>query len=497
MEAAISAILGELASRSMSFLVDKYLKRTVAPSKEESVNNLQRLLLRVRVIVEEAEERRITNQAMLHQLSILRKEMYRGYYTLDTCRSQGAAAAIDDQVSRHAFTLSKSNSAKRVCFYSGRSQSVNELQQVLRSLEAIITDVNEFVLFLGSCPRLCRQPYSVYLVLDKCMFGRQVEMERVISFLLQPECHGTQKPCVLPIIGRARAGKTTLVEHACNDERVRAHFSQIVFFTQGDLEDGSLEETLRDGGVVRYQNRGALDAERVLIIAELGGGRYSKRLEENINEDLLGKLYEIRIASGSKIIVTSRSDKIASFGRTEPPLKLEFLTQEAYWYLFKAYAFGSSTDAADHPKLVSIAMEMSRECGGCFLAANIFPRLLRSNPCPRFGSSVLAAIKRLKRNHYLYTAADHRADYQEPALCNPRVSPNCMVLDDYEIPDSVHSSTAPRLSVLDVLFGSARPRGRFDALAWKSQVPPHYSYIYSCEIQRPKCKVVRKKRTGG
>jgi hypothetical protein len=272
---------------------------------------------------------------------------------------------------------------------------------------------------------------------------------------------------------------------------VRAHFSQIVFFTQGDLEDGSLEETLRDGGVVRYQNRAVTDAGRVLIIAELGGGRYSKRLEENINEALLGKLYKIRVASGSKIIVTSRSDKIASFGCTEPPLKLEFLTQEAYWYLFKVYAFGSM-DLADHPKLASIAMDMCRECGGCFLAANIFPRLLRSNPCPRFGNSILAAIKGLKRNHYLYTAANH----QKPAVCNPRITPSFMVLDDYEIPDSVDTSAAPRLKVLDVLFGSARPRGRFDALAWKSQIPPHYSYIYSGEIQRSKCKVVRSKRIG-
>ncbi|KAM0892079.1 hypothetical protein ACQ4PT_025977 [Festuca glaucescens] len=487
MEATISAILGELASRSISFLVDKCLKRTSAPTEEESANSLQRLLLQVRVIVEEAEERLITNQAMLHQLSILRSEMYRGYYTLDKCR---CAAATDDQVS-HAFTLSTSNPAKRVCFHSGSSQSVKELQQVLSSLEAMVTDLNECVVFLGGCPRLCRQPYSMHLILDKSMFGRQVEMERVTSFLLQPASHGTQKPCVLPIIGRARAGKSTLVEHACNDERVRAHFSQIVFFTQGDLEDGSLEETLRDGGAVRYRNRKAIDAGRVLIIAELGGGRYSKRLEENINEGLLGKLYNIRVASGSKIIVTSRTDKIVSIGRTEPPLKLEFLSQEAYWYLFKVYAFGG-TDLADHPKLASIAMDKSRECGGCFLAANIFPRLLRSNPCPRFGSSVLAALKGLKRNHYLYTGANH----QEPALCNPRVAPSFMVLDDYEIPDSVDSSAAPRLSMLDVLFGSARPRGRFDALAWKSQIPPHYSYIYSCEIRRAKCKVVRKKNIG-
>jgi hypothetical protein len=185
MEATISAILGELASRSVSFLVDKYLKRAAAPTEEESASSLQRLLLRVRVIVEEAEERRITNQAMLYQLSVLRKEMYRGYYTLDMCRCRGGAD--EDQVSRHAFTLSTiSNPAKRLCFHGGSSQStVKELQQVLGSLEAVVSDLNEFVVLLGSCPRLCRQPYSMHLILDRCMFGRQVEMERVISFLLQ------------------------------------------------------------------------------------------------------------------------------------------------------------------------------------------------------------------------------------------------------------------------------------------------------------------------
>nr|XP_051206054.1 uncharacterized protein LOC127321048 [Lolium perenne] len=268
---------------------------------------------------------------MLHQLSILGREMYRGYYTLDTCR---CAAANDDQWQQPE------------CEGAAAGPS---------SLEAMVTDLNG-----------------------------------------KPWYTKTMRPA---IIGRARAGKSTLVEHACNDERVRAHFSQIVFFTQGDLEDGSLEETLRDGGAVRF---------------------------------------------------SEPSDRIVSIGRTEPPLKLEFLTQEAYWYLFKVYAFGG-TDLADHPKLASIAMDMSRECRGCFLAANIFPRLLRSNPCPQFGSSVLAALKGLKRNHYLYTAADH----QEPALCNPKVTPSFMVLDDYEIPDSVDNSAAPGTIAREKLLGLA------------------------------------------
>ncbi|KAF0910830.1 hypothetical protein E2562_027743 [Oryza meyeriana var. granulata] len=91
MEAAISAILTELAGRSISFLVGKYLKQQQqqpAPSDNKTLDNLQRLLLRFRVIVDEAEARCITNQAMLLQLGILRKEMFIGYYMLDTFRGR-------------------------------------------------------------------------------------------------------------------------------------------------------------------------------------------------------------------------------------------------------------------------------------------------------------------------------------------------------------------------------------------------------------------------
>ncbi|XP_066395934.1 uncharacterized protein [Miscanthus floridulus] len=85
-----SSILSELTSRSISFLIDKCLRQTSPPTVEETLSNLQRLLFRVQVIVEEADERHISNHAMLRQLSQIRKEMYRGYHSLDTFRCRGA-----------------------------------------------------------------------------------------------------------------------------------------------------------------------------------------------------------------------------------------------------------------------------------------------------------------------------------------------------------------------------------------------------------------------
>uniref|UniRef100_A0A0D9WUW5 Rx N-terminal domain-containing protein n=1 Tax=Leersia perrieri TaxID=77586 RepID=A0A0D9WUW5_9ORYZ len=220
METILSAILGDITSRSMSFLINKCSKPKVSNMEER----LQRLLLRVLIVVEEAEHRLITNQGMLLQLNILRKEMYRGYYTLDSFRCHGHEeedSAKDVEVNSF-FSQSKFNPAKRVRFCRVKGQSLQgHLQQVLGSVQVTVEDMSELVMLLNSCPRLCRQPYSMYLLLDKCLFGRQMEMEHIMNFLLKEDATGNGSPGILPIIGPAKVGKSTLIEHACGDEKVR------------------------------------------------------------------------------------------------------------------------------------------------------------------------------------------------------------------------------------------------------------------------------------
>jgi hypothetical protein len=323
--------------------------------------------------------------------------MYRGYYTLDvfSCRTHGEDRTKDHQVN-NSFALSVFNPAKRVRFCSGNSEDAAQaelLEHVLGSIRNTIEDVSEFVMFLCRCPRLHRQPYNMYLLLDKCMFGRQMEMEHIMNFLLQAERapSAAENPSVLPIIGPMRVGKSTLIEHACNDERVRNHFSQILCFSGDDLKDASLE-TLRDGGRIKHQNCG-MGNGRTLIIIEL---------VLDIDESVWKRLYSAAkscIVSGSKIIVASRSDKIASFGTTQP-IRLHFFTEEAYWYFFKVRTFGS-TRVEDHPKLAAMAMEMARLMDRCFMGAAIFSGLLKANFSPRFWSMALATLRNIKQKEHL------------------------------------------------------------------------------------------------
>lgn len=94
----------------------------------------------------------------------------------------------------------------------------------------------------------------------------------------------------------------------------------------------------------------------MLVIVELVG---------DVDEDAWRKLYVASGActtSGSKIKITSRSDKFAKLGTTQA-LELKYLPREAYWYFFKVLTFGSM-DSEEHPKLASTAMEIALELPG-------------------------------------------------------------------------------------------------------------------------------------
>lgn len=181
--------------------------------------------------MDEAEGRHITNQGMLRQLSMLRDAMYRGFYVLDTFKYRAFEGNKDEdhQVASHSKALSKFNHTKWICLFSSSSTKTSqelEVEEVLDSLRTMIIDVSESVMFLTTYPRLHRQPYSMHTLMEKCMFGRQMEMELVINFLLHTQpCSSSSldKFDVLSIVGPARSGKSTLVFHVCNNERVRGN----------------------------------------------------------------------------------------------------------------------------------------------------------------------------------------------------------------------------------------------------------------------------------
>ncbi|CAM0908365.1 unnamed protein product [Alopecurus aequalis] len=461
MEVAISAVTGELVSRFISFLMNKYHSSSHAQSKEEKlVERLQHLLLRAGTVIEEADGRYITNSGMMMQLKMLSESMYRGYRVLDNMMYRTLQDKGVDEVSND------SSSSLYLAFPLKRSRKMTDKDDekamhlcAMESLEIAVANMAEFIMLLGGCERMSRRPYDVYLYTDNFMFSRHAEKQRLFSFLLQhnhPPSDGA--PAVLPIIGGAAVGKKTLVAHACGDERVRSRFSSVLHL---------------NGQNLMRIDKGRPVFGTMLIIIEFSS---------DISDDGWKKCHSFykRMGRGSKIIIVSRLTRLARFGSVKP-IFLSPLSYDELRYLFKKLAFGS-IDPAQHPRLLQIAddfTEVLHSTEGSLITTNTFADVFRSNLNVQFWRCILdRRIRVVKRNLSKYGVhptilidQGHPVDITDYAF-------HPLSMTRYKINDSINKET-PSVKFGELVADpSIRPKQIFILITWESRIPPHNSFSY-------------------
>ncbi|CAL5034368.1 unnamed protein product [Urochloa decumbens] len=484
MEIFISAALGELVTRSISFFISKSSKPTVLDMED----TLQRALRRAHVIIEEATGRHITNQAMLQQVDMLRDAMHHGSYILDTFAYQFYDKKAKDQVLSHSFSLPKVKFFKGICSSNTNTLHSQQLEDALDNLSSMILDMKDLVVFLMGYPHLYRQPYSMHLLLGNCMFNRQIETELVVNFLLDRQPHDSLQLDVLPIVGPAKVGKSTLVAHVCKNERVRDHFSEIFFLRDHDFIDDDLN-ILIEALVVKRQNSisNSNKDKGWLVIVDLVC---------DLNEDAWNMLYSSckqLIPSTSKIIIANQSANITKFGTTRA-LNMKYLSVEAFWYFFKTIAFGSM-DPKMHPRFAHVAMEIAKLLGRGFVGANNVACLLRDNFDICFWCKVLDFWKGFVHKHVSKFGV-HPIDLMNKHKL-VRIGRMAKPFEDLvyygETQRSSHEEV-PKITLDNVIYGSVEALGKSEFLAWISPMPPYYSHVVTCEVQELKCRAANKRK---
>ncbi|XP_058079923.1 putative disease resistance protein RGA3 [Magnolia sinica] len=185
---------------------------------------------------------------------------------------------------------------------------------------------------------------------------------------------------VIPIVGMGGLGKTTLAQLAFNDERAVKHFELSMWVCVSD--DFSVSRVTKDILESASDNKCDLqnmDQLQRHLREKLSGKKFLLVLddvwEENSeNWDQLKQLLRGG-ARGSKIIVTTRSKKVASIMGTIPSLHLTTLSEADCWSLFKQRAFVHGRQ--EHPNLVMHGKEIVKKCGGVPLAAKTLGSLMR------------------------------------------------------------------------------------------------------------------------
>uniref|UniRef100_R7WDU3 Rx N-terminal domain-containing protein n=1 Tax=Aegilops tauschii TaxID=37682 RepID=R7WDU3_AEGTA len=221
-EAIVSGVVGDMIGRAMSLLAGQLLDQQPERSVEAKLRRLRRLLVKVERAADAAGARRIPSRALLSWLAEIVDGAYRGRYLLDAFPVPSGAGDQDDghagnnkvvPLARSFSMPSSFNPAKRLrvaamkLLLGDGDGSADELDGV--------SGLTEFVMLLQMCPPALHRPLATSIYADSQMFGRHVERRRVLEFLLHDdEGEPTLAELgVLPIIGSAGLGKTTLEQH--------------------------------------------------------------------------------------------------------------------------------------------------------------------------------------------------------------------------------------------------------------------------------------------
>ncbi|KAM0931133.1 hypothetical protein ACQ4PT_000527 [Festuca glaucescens] len=361
-EVLFSAVVGDMVGRVISLLASR-CRNSNQESAMAKLQKIRRMLVRIHSVVEEAKGRHIRNHVALDWLSDLDDGVWQGRYLLDTVRCRETEHEEDGHVDGE------------------------EIDRVLESLQGMSGDLREFLMLLQGCKRI-RRPLATNIFVDNGqMFGRHVERERIINFLLHDDYSPSpskEKLPLLPIVGDIGVGKTTLVQHVCDDARLRSRFPLIMLFNFSSTYAIALGEAavvLKSKHVIGGSRNlkhplhvlnEDLRSKRFLMVFEDVDMHKKKMLEELLPSLRHGK-------QGSKIIVTTNNMRVAASMGTVAPIRLKVLPHPEYWFFFKAHAF-AATDVEENPRLLAVGRAIARKLNGSFFGAKIVGGVLRAHP---------------------------------------------------------------------------------------------------------------------
>ncbi|ONI26222.1 hypothetical protein PRUPE_1G010700 [Prunus persica] len=219
---------------------------------------------------------------------------------------------------------------------------------------------------------------------DEIVVGRNEDLSKIITILTDSNLD-QENLSVMPIVGMAGLGKTTVARSLFNKDSIGGHFEKKIWVcVSNTLEVNSILSWILEylnptkAGIQR------LDALLKNLIQELEKKRFFLVLDDVWNEDpqkwsnLMTCLSKLHSAQGSVIIVTTRSASVASITKKVLPMYvLRSLSVDDCWDILKKRAFpdGNAHIAKD---LETIGREIARKCAGIPLTAKVLGSMMRS-----------------------------------------------------------------------------------------------------------------------
>ncbi|RHN78360.1 putative P-loop containing nucleoside triphosphate hydrolase, leucine-rich repeat domain, L [Medicago truncatula] len=386
-EAFLSAFVEVLLEKMISTEFVNFIR-----SKKLDISLLEKLkltLLSLQAVLNDAEEKQITNPAVKQWLGNLRDVVFEADDLLDKINTEALRSKVNKV--RNILSSNFKQSYGLVNF---------DIQRLFERLEHFARKGHVLGLKEGvSCSVWNGTPTSSVLD-ESAIYGRDGDRKKLQELLLHASDDGN-KIGVISIVGMGGLGKTTLAKLLYNDPEVKEKFDlkgwayiskdfDIVRVTKTLLEsvtfktiDANNMNTMHTEFVTsKITDTGDLNTLQVQLQQSLIHKRFLLVLDDMwdgsyVDWNNLKDIFNVG-EMGSKIIITTRDERVALVTQTFLPIHyLAPMQSDECWSLLSKHAFGASNYRL-RSNLEAIGKEIAKKCDGLPLAAVALGGLLRT-----------------------------------------------------------------------------------------------------------------------
>ncbi|CAN1316412.1 Putative disease resistance RPP13-like protein 1 [Linum perenne] len=388
MAATAALVGGSFLSAFLQVLFDRLASRNfLSFCKGQSLNDkllkkLLTLLNSVNGLLDDAEEKEIIKPSVEKWLNDLKDAVYEADDLLDEIGYESLKLESESRIQTNPRKVWNN----LLTSYNPFRKFIEEkLKDVLERLQDLVNQKDALGLReVGVGGGVKRASFhripSTSLVQECDVYGRDADKQAIIHWLLSDDPKGNDLGVIL-IVGMGGIGKTTLAQLVYNDESIRDRFGLQAWVCVSEeydvfrLTKDMIEEVSRRPCDINSLNQLQLELKRILK-----GHRFLLILDDVWIDDV-GTWEMLRMpfmsgAKGSKIIVTTRNQNVASLMGTRSIYSLNQLDTNDCWLLFAKQAFGD--EFGEHPQLEVVGREIVRKCKGIPLAAKALGGLLHS-----------------------------------------------------------------------------------------------------------------------